>query len=295
MPATDQPGAVRAREVSDLLRSRRERLQPADVGLPAGTRRRTRGLRREEVAQLAAISPTYYTFLEQGREVRPSRQVLDALAAALRLDAAERAHLHELVHGAPPPYTPGAAETLDPAVTALVDRLDPCPTYVTGMRWDVLAANRAARALWTDWFALAPDSRNMLWWMLTDPAARTIFVDWEREASAQLARFRSAAARHPDDPSFRDLIERLHAASPQVRAWWPRHEIAPLRSGTKRLRHPVLGELEFDHVVLQIADNPEYKLVTFATTDTDQARIRDLITATPAQRPRATMQGLHSG
>lgn len=279
MTANDQPTAVGPHTLGDLLRSRRERLQPADVGLPAGTRRRTRGLRREEVALLAAISPTYYAFLEQGRDVRPSRQVLDALAAALRLGAAERTHLHELVHGAPPRDTADTDEQLAPAVSALVDRLDPHPTYVTGRRFDVLGSNLAARALWTDWPALPREARNMLWWTFTDPAARATFVEWEDEASALLARYRSAADRHPDDPSFRDLTERVHAASAEVRAWWPRHDIAPLSSGTKRLRHPVLGEVELRHVVLQVADDPDQKLVTFAPSDHDEARIADLLRA----------------
>lgn len=269
--------AIRAKELGDLLRSRRERLQPADVGLPAGSRRRTRGLRREEVAQLAAISSTYYTYLEQGREVRPSRQVLDALAAALRLDAAERGHVHELIHGAPPAETPAVAESLSPVVVSLVDRLDPCPTYVTGRCFDVLAANRAARALWTDWPARPPEARNMLWWMFTDPGARQVMVDWPGEAAALLGRFRTAAARHPGDPAFSALLDRLRAASPEAREWWPQHKIVPLASGTKRLRHPVLGELELHHVVLQLADEPEHKLVTFTPTDRDQARISELL------------------
>jgi transcriptional regulator with XRE-family HTH domain len=279
MTPTDGGTRARARELGDLLRSRRERLQPADVGLPTGSRRRTRGLRREEVALLATISPTYYAFLEQGRDVRPSRQVLDALARALRLAHAERIHLHELVHGGPPPASHRDAEALAPAVAALVDRLDPCPTYVTGRCWDVLAANRAACALWTDWHVLAADERNMVWWTFTDPAARTVLVDWEPEAAALLARFRAAAARHPDEPGFAELIARLHAASPEVRAWWPRHEVAPLSSGTKRLRHPRLGELELHHVTLQIADDPEQKLVTFTGSAADQARIAQLIAA----------------
>jgi transcriptional regulator with XRE-family HTH domain len=152
----------RSGELGDLLRSRRERLQPADVGLPPGSRRRTRGLRREEVAALAAISPTYYTFLEQGRELHPSRQVLDALAAALRLDAAERAHLHQLAHGTPPAPVPPPVETLAAGLAEMVIRLDPCPAYVTGRRWDVLAANRAACALWTDWSALSAAECNMV-------------------------------------------------------------------------------------------------------------------------------------
>ncbi len=267
----------RSRELADLLRSRRERLQPADVGLSAGARRRTRGLRREEVAQLAAISTTYYTFLEQGRDVHPSRQVLDALARALRLAPAERAHLHELAHGHQTPEPPQPDEILAPAVAALVDRLDPHPTYVTGRRFDVLAANRAARALWTDWPALPPQERNMLWWIFTVPAARTILIDWEAEASALLARFRAAADRHPSEPEFAALIQRLQAASAEAKAWWPRHDVVALSSGTKRLHHPVLGDLELEHVVLQLADDPEQKLVTFTADGTHQQRIAQLI------------------
>ncbi len=227
---------------------------------------------------LAAISPTYYAFLEQGRDVRPSRQVLDALARTLRLTAAERTHLHELVHSGPASSAADTSEVLAEAVSALVDRLDPCPTYVTGRRFDVLAANRAARALWTDWTALPTEERNLLWWMFTDPSARTILIEWETEASAQLARFRASAARHTDDPGFRELTDRLHAASPEARAWWARHEIAPLSSGTKRLRHPILGELELHHVVLQVADHPDQKLVTFAPNPDDEARIAELLT-----------------
>jgi hypothetical protein len=167
-------------------------------------------------------------------------------------------------------------ETLAAGLAELVTRLDPCPTYVTGRRWDVLAANRAACALWTDWTALPLPQRNMLWWTFTDPAARSLLVDWEHEASALLARLRSAVARHPGDPGFGELIERLHAASPEVRAWWPRHEVAPIGSGTERLRHPVLGELTLRHVVLTAADDPEQKLVTFTASDADLSRLRDL-------------------
>jgi transcriptional regulator with XRE-family HTH domain len=274
MTARDS-GTTPARELGDLLRSRRERLKPADVGLPAGSRRRTPGLRREEVAALAGISPTYYAFLEQGRDLRPSRQVLDALARALQLEAVERAHLHQLIHGDPPPAD-GFGETVAPAVVALVDRLDPCPTYVTGRRFDVLASNRAARALWTDWPARPRDERNMLWWTFTDPSARTILIDWETEAATLLARFRAAADRHLDDAGFRELANRLRAASPEVRAWWPRHEIAPLGWHTKRLRHPALGELALRPVVLRVADDPDQKLVTFDPGG-DQDRVARLL------------------
>jgi hypothetical protein len=264
-----------ARELGDLLRSRRERLQPADVGLPAGSRRRTPGLRREEVALLASISPTYYAFLEQGRIPRPSRQVLDALGRALQLEPVERAHVYQLVHGDPAP-SDGVGETVSSAVAALVDRLDPCPTYVTGRRFDVLASNRAARALWTDWRARPPEDRNMLWWTFADASARTILVEWETEAAALLARYRAEADRHLDDPGFLELTSRLRAASLEVREWWPRHEIAPLGWRTKRLRHPGLGELELRPVVLRVADDPDQKLITFDPGD-DESRIAEVL------------------
>jgi transcriptional regulator with XRE-family HTH domain len=259
--------------VADFLRARRSRLRPGDVGLPAGTRRRTPGLRREEVAQLADISATYYTFLEQGRDVRPSQQVLDSLGRALRLTPAERAHLHSLVHGGPAAVSGVPPDTLAPEVAAMVARLDPWPAYVTGRCWDVLAVNQAARALWADWPSLPAAERNVLWWTFRDPAARTVLVDWESVAKAELARFRSAAARHPDDPQFAEMIARLQAGSAQVRQWWPAHEVVPLSSGVKRIRHPALGIIEFHHVVLQLADDPEQKLVTFTAGPQDTARI----------------------
>lgn len=141
----------------------------------------------------------------------------------------------------------------------------------------MLASNRAARALWTDWPSLPPADRNMLWWTFADPAARTVFVDWEAEAAGLLARFRAAADRHPDEPGYAALLGRLLAASPEARAWWPRHDIASITSGVKRLHHPTLGEIEFRHVVLQLADDPEQKLVTFSASEQNQARITALV------------------
>jgi transcriptional regulator with XRE-family HTH domain len=272
----------RSQEVASLLRSRRERLHPSDVGLPAGERRRARGLRREEVAQLASVSVTYYTFLEQGRDIRPSRPVLDALADALRMTPAERDLLHDLVHGEPP--AADGPEKLPAAVADLVDRLDPHPAYVKGRRWDILAANRAARVLWTDWPARPTAERNMVWWTFLDPAARSVFVEWEAEASEMLGRFRAAAARHAGDPAFAELTERLLDGSPEARAWWPRHDVAPIGSGIKRLRHPALGELTLEHVVLQLADDPEQKLVSYSASPDDEPRIAALLDPPPSLR-----------
>jgi len=259
----------RLQELGDFLRSRRACLQPAEVGLAVGTRRRTPGLRREEVAQLAGVSHTYYSFLEQGRDVRPSGQVLDALSHALRLSAAERVHVYVLAQDAVP-NGGASSEAISAGVGALVERLDPHPTFVKGRRWDVLAANRGARALFVDWLALAPGERNEIWWMFTDPRARDIYVDWEHDAAAMLARFRLAAARWLHDPGFVELVDRLHEHSTEARRWWQHHEVLPAASGTKRLHHPLLGEITLDHVVLQVADDPDQKLVTFSTIDGDE-------------------------
>jgi transcriptional regulator with XRE-family HTH domain len=263
-------------ELADLLRSRRDRLTPADVGLPAGTRRRTAGLRREEVAQLAGVSTTYYTFLEQGRDVRPSRQVVNALASALRLSSAERAYLFQLAGITLAAEDRAQAETVDPVVSALVGRLDPFPAYLKGRRWDVLAANRTARALLTDWPARESGDRNLVWWMFTEPEARKVYVHWEEEASGMLGRFRAAAGRRPDDPDFTELIERLHQASPEVRSWWPRHDVAAIGGGTKHMHHPALGDVAFQHTVLQVADHPEQTLVYFTTDEVPQAKLAAL-------------------
>jgi len=277
MTAGGDPAAL-----GQLLRSRRERLVPADVGLPAGLsagRRRTAGLRREEVALLASLSVTYYTFLEQGRPVRPSAQVLDALAAALRMSAAERRYLYVLAYGpddasgsaggapgapaAPDGSTP--PELLDPAVADLVQRLEPFPTLVKGRRWDVLAANPAACELFGDWPAGPPGERNLVRWMFTTDQAREVYLEWEPEARAMLGRFRLSAARHPDDPDIAALIAELQRDSEHVRDWWPRHDVTAIGgSGSKKLCHPRLGPVEYSHAVLQVADQPDQTLVTYS-------------------------------
>ena len=273
------------RALGELLRSRRERLAPADVGLPPGTRRRTSGLRREEVAQLASMSVTYYTFLEQGRQARPSEQVLDALAAALRMTRAERRYLLTLAYGtddAPPGRGDGGAavaaappEQVSAGVAGLVRRLEPCPTLVKGRCWDVLEANQAARELFGDWSGTpgtpgTPGEPNLVRWMFTSDSAREIYLEWEPEARAMLGRFRLAAARHPGDPRVARLIAELRRDSPQVRDWWPAHDVTPIGGeGVKKLRHPRFGPLEYSHVILQVADNPDQVIVSYSLAEGD--------------------------
>ena len=214
------------------------------------------------------MSATYYTFLEQGRPVRPSAQVLDALASALRMSAAERRYLHVLAYGPGSSSEPASSasappERLDPAVADLVQRLEPFPTLVKGRRWDVLAANPAARELFGDWSAGPPGERNLVRWMFTTDQAREVYLEWEPEARAMLGRFRLSAARYPDDPDVLALIAELQRDSEHIRDWWPRHDVAAIGgSGSKKLRHPRLGPAEYSHVVLQVADHPDQTLIT---------------------------------
>jgi transcriptional regulator with XRE-family HTH domain len=227
--------------LGQLLRSRRERLLPDDVGLPAGRRRRTAGLRREEVALLASLSTTYYTFLEQGRPVRPSAQVLDALASALRMTTAERRYLQVLAHGRDGAGSAAVAlaappERIDPGVVDLVQRLDPFPTFVKGRRWDVLTSNAAARELFTDWEALPSGERNLVRWMFMTDRARAVYLEWEPEARAMSG-----------------------------------HDVTAVGSGSKKLRHPRLGPVDYSHVVLQVADRPDQTLVTYSAAGTSSS------------------------
>ncbi len=271
--------------LGQLLRSRRERLSPGDVGLPSGSRRRTPGLRREEVAILANVSNTYYTFLEQGRANRPSPEVLDALAQALRLDALDRRHLHDLAldTGREVDHQP---ETLDDAVEALVQRLHPDPTYVKGRSWDILAANPTARALFAGWDAADGRAPNMLRWMFTAPAASEIYVHWEQEARAMLSRFHAAVVARPREPATSTLIDEVLESSPLARRWWNDHDVAPIASGTKLLRHPTLGDFRVRHAVLHVGGQPDQHFVTFTGTDPgDTARFEALAVPSPPGDP----------
>ncbi|QKV76137.1 helix-turn-helix transcriptional regulator [Amycolatopsis sp. Hca4] len=245
-------------ELGVFLRSRRERLAPADAGLPATGRRRTPGLRREELALLAGISATWLTYLEQGRDVRPSGQVLDALAKALRLTAAEQEHLHRLAgDGAMPEENLG--EEAAPEVAGVPALLGGNPAYVTGICYDVLALNAAAEEL------LRGIGRggNIVRWLFTEPAAREVLVDWEQEARAVLARLRAIAGRYPDHPRVTGLVAELTEASPEVRAWWPQYDVQFSHAGHKRLRHPRLGEITVPHAAFHVAERPEQTLVVY--------------------------------
>jgi transcriptional regulator with XRE-family HTH domain len=259
-PASDE---IRKRELGAFLRSRRERLAPADIGLPAGARRRTPGLRREEIAMVAGVGTTWYTWLEQGRDVKPSSEVLVALAEALKLDPAEQRHLFILAGRPPPSPRPLNPERVETPLRHMLASLAIQPAYVMGRRWDVLAWNRAAAAVFCDYGALEGDARNIMHLLFTDESHRRLLVDWEELARVALGRFRADSAKYIGDPDFERLIARLIAVSPQFRAWWPERHVLRQLSGVKSIRHPTAGDMTFEHMSFSIDDGSDMKLIVY--------------------------------
>ena len=253
----------RRTELADFLRKRRAVIKPEDVGLPNGGRRRTPGLRREEVAQLAGVGTTWYTWLEQGRDVRASLDVLEALSRALRLTPAERTHLVLLGRGEEPPPCK-SEERVSSVVKRLIEGLGANPAYVIGRRWDYLAWNAAAVAIFGDFAAVPRSARNHLWMHFMDPARREMFDDWERSARIMVAKFRADSARHIGDPSFEQLISTLRKSSPEFCRAWRKHEVARAAEGRKVVHHPAVGTLLFEHAVFHPQGDPEQRMILYS-------------------------------
>jgi transcriptional regulator with XRE-family HTH domain len=249
------------RPFGDFLRSRRTRLAPDRDGDAARPRRRTPGLKREEVAQRAGISAEWYVKLEQGRAVCPSVETVEALGRALRLDAVELAHLRALAAsgGRQAFRREEVPETLRRIVESLKE-----PAYVTGQRWDVLAWNDAAAALFGDFGRRAPEERNILLWMCADPDAGTLFgATWAEEARRMASLFRAAHDLWPGDAAFAGLVEGISARCPEFDALWSEHGVGAPVSGTKRLRHPALGVVRYEYASFQANDDPALKLALY--------------------------------
>jgi transcriptional regulator with XRE-family HTH domain len=250
-PRNNANGVRRREELADFLRRRRENITPEDVGLPNGGRRRTPGLRREEVAQLAGVGTTWYTWLEQGRDVRASLEVLQAVSRALRLTPAERSHLILLGRGEPARPCKAPAEDVSPTLRGLVESLGPGPAFILGRRWDYLAWNRATECV----FGWEPGpealSRNHVWLSFMDPARRKLMNEWEASARLLVAKFRADSAKNIDDPAFEELISALDSSSPEFRKLWKRHEVAGTGEGRKELIHPTVGPMVFNHAVFR--------------------------------------------
>ncbi len=270
-PMTDTDPRIEARQqtLAAFLRSRRERLAPADVGLPPGTRRRTPGLRREEVAMLAGVGTTWYTWLEQGRDVRPSPEALSGLAGALRLDPSEIRHLFTLGGRPPPEVDVPPSQEVDEGVRRMLKSMDAQPAYVTGWRWDLLAWNDAAVAVFGDYSRLPADERNIMHNVFANPAHRRLLVDWEAIAPVTLATFRADTARYAGHPDYERLIATLAEKSPEFRAWWPRHDVLAPIHGDKRIRHPEMGPMTFEYTSLAVDGSNGQRVIVYTPLSAD--------------------------
>lgn len=249
----------RRHELSDFLRTRRAKIVPSDVGLADGARRRTPGLRREEVALLANIGATWYTRLEQGLPINVSADVLAAISRALRLTSDERRHLY-LLAGLPLTIAPDDEERVSELTLRVLDALDPSPAYVRGRRWDVLAWNRSADAL-ADFSNATGKKRNIVWRIFRDEDSQCRYGDLKCVMRRCVANFRTVAAKYPDDPAFTELIEELRTNSPEFRQLWAEHDVLGSTEGLKHFLHPDLGELILDYTGFELPGDGDMRMV----------------------------------
>ncbi|MEU1941986.1 helix-turn-helix transcriptional regulator [Streptomyces sp. NPDC020125] len=275
------------RELAAFLRSRRERIAPADVGLPAGTRRRTPGLRREEVAQLAFISTEYYSRLEQARAPHPSREVLAGLARALRLTDAERIHLHHLA-GVPPGPPPGPSREVRPSIVHLLRRLPYTAAFVLSATYEVIAWNDLAAALMEDFSALSRRDRNIVRRVFLGPRpeGQRLYGVTDPDAFAQTSAeaLRAAAARYPDDPEVTGLVAELRSGSEEFARLWDSHEVAARRPLCKTFHHPLVGPVTVAFDVLDIADRDQRVVIYTADPGSPSEEALRLLSVVGTQR-----------
>jgi transcriptional regulator with XRE-family HTH domain len=255
----------RRQDLADFLRTRRMRLSPEQVGLISGGRRRTPGLRREEVAQLANVGVSWYTLLEQGRAIHPSSEVLHSIADALQLTPAERQHLFLLADLQPRVDTHASDEQVSPALRRVLDSLSPVPAYIVGHRWNYLAWNATAERIFLLSKSVPPYEYNAVWRVFTDPMRLHIYKnpEWEQVAQKVLEEFRADSARYADEEWCQRLIADLQRVSPEFRAWWSRHDVRGRSDALKEIEHPLVGRLIFEHTTLQVPTQPELKIMIY--------------------------------
>lgn len=253
-------------EFGKFLKVMRSRMTPEKAGIPSSTgARRVPGLRREEIARLADVSTDYYTRLEQGRNIHPSRAVLDSVARALNLDPGEHAHMIDLLENCSASRrSPIPAQAVRPALRQLLDAAGNVPALILGGRTDVLAGNRLAFLLLADFPAMPAAERNLTRWILLDPLAHGLFRDWKTIASDAVGSLRVDIGRHPNDGQANQLVGELAVHSEHFRHWWAGHRVAKASAGTVRLHHPVVGDLELNVENLVLPDDPDQTLRLFS-------------------------------
>ncbi|MEE2569985.1 helix-turn-helix transcriptional regulator [Pseudarthrobacter sp. J64] len=281
-------------EFGKFLKAMRSRLSPEDAGgLGTSGARRVPGLRREEVAMLAGVSTDYYIRLEQGRNIHPSRAVLDAVSRALRLDSSEHAHMMDLLENcAASGRTPEAAQRIRPALRNLLDAVGDVPALILGRRSDVLAGNRLAFLLFTDFPELPAAERNLTRWIILDPQARELFRDWKTVAEQAAGALRADVGRHPNDPQANQLVGELAVHSEHFRQWWAGHRVTAPSAGIVRLHHAAVGDLELNFENLVLPDDPEQVLRVYsAKPGTPSADALTLLGSLGADSPAGMPDG----
>jgi hypothetical protein len=265
-PEAPRDTDVRRHELAAFLRSRRERIAPEQVGLPRGRRRRTPGLRREEVAHLAAVGVTWYTWLEQARDIQVSVQVLDALARTLFLDRSERAHLFQLA-GQVDPSPATDCPSITPAVRAILEQMEPVPACVQNSRYDILAYNRTYGLLLCDLDAVPAEDRNCMILSYTNDEWRSSIVHLDAAQRLMAARFRATMASHLAEPAWKMLLKRLRAESPDFCEMWDRHEVVAHRTKRKEFDNRHVGRITVHHTDLWLGPALGPRIVTYAPAD----------------------------
>lgn len=257
------PESKRRAALAAFLKTRRARLKPSDVGLPPGARRRTPGLRREEVALLADVGTTWYTWLEQGRAINVSEPALERIADALRLTDDERCHLFVLARVHAPPSPENSTDGRRAILQRLLDDFERSPAFITGRRCEIVMWNSAATVVFGDFGLLPARERTMLWRVFTDPDFRSLFVDWESFAQDAIALFRVSAARYVGDPWYERYVSDLMRISAEFGQWWQRHDVLATDVKQRELHHSRVGRLLFDVVTFHAGDDPDMRLCVY--------------------------------
>ena len=282
---SQRAGERRRAELGKFLKARRALLSPGDFGMPPGSRRRTPGLRREEVALLAGVGVTWYTWLEQGREINASTQVLDAVARTLRLDRAEREHLYRLAE-ATPLRAECARLVVPDTIKQILHSLDPLPANLINSRFDIVMSNSASEELFWEWHTMLPCvHKNTLWCVVTEPSARGKFAEYDTHIRYMVARLRAAYGRHVGDPGWEEDIRRLASMSREFAELWARHEVAEAEPRALTYFHPQAGTLRLTISELDLPGMPEARIVVYTPRDDDTRAKMPLTRRNPAPAP----------
>jgi transcriptional regulator with XRE-family HTH domain len=267
---------LRYTELGDFLKTRRAKILPSQAGLTSSSRRRTPGLRREEVAQLAGIGITWYTWLEQGRPIHVSASVVESLSRVLLLDRQEREHLYLLANQPLPAEIPVYEGNVNPILQNVLDNLALCPSFIADLRWNVVAWNTAACAIFGDFTQMNARQRNVVWAMFTDPYFRRLYTDWEHNARSLIGRFRASCGKLIDDPWLMKFVEDLKVESSEFKEWWLLHDIQDDSGVYKEFLHPTAGILNFESSNYVIPDSGGLRLFVHVpapgTETTDRMR-----------------------